>query len=96
MFVALKNMEYSKQLQVLDDASIKPKMTMEITEEYLMTLQPKILEEIMTRVNYLPSKSRIIASMEEMDHTNQRVVVKKLEYVPPQVCLFSVYVSLQI
>ncbi len=49
-----------------------------------MTLQPKVLEELITRIKYLPSKSQIILSMQEMDSTIQRMVVKKVGYVPPQ------------
>ncbi|XP_075241755.1 uncharacterized protein LOC142336718 isoform X2 [Convolutriloba macropyga] len=84
MVNALKNMDYSKQLQVLEEVDVKPKLTIPITEEYLLSLQPKILEDLMERINYLPSKSRIIAAMEELDETNQRLIVKKIDYVPPQ------------
>ena len=77
-------MEYSKQLQVLEDANVPPKYTIESMQEYLMTLQPKILEELMTRVKYYPSKEQIIEAMEEFDETIQRNVIKKIGYIPPQ------------
>ena len=74
---ALKNMEYSKQLQVLEEANVKPKMTVELTIEYLMTLQPKVLDDLIERAKYLPNKDLIIEAMKELDHDGQRLIVKR-------------------
>ena len=77
-------MEYSKQLQVLEDANVTPKMTVELTQEYLMTLKPKVLDGLISRIKFLPSKELIIEAMKQLDHDGQKLIVKKVGYIPPQ------------
>ena len=59
-------------------------MTVDITLDYLMTLQPKVLEDLIDQIKYMPSRNQIVKAMEEMDHTSQRLIVKAIGYVPPQ------------